>query len=100
MLQLKRYGWLCALGTEMLYIFCLIYGALLPTKVFDAPTGAPIVDISGARLHHALFELLPGVTWGTVSGVIIGAIELFAFAWIFAWYYVWMHNTSLVKHEK
>lgn len=100
MLSLKRYGWLCVLGTEAFYGLCLVYGALLPTRVFDAVSGAQIADIGGARLHHALFELLPGFTWGTASGVIVGAVDLFAFAWIFAWYMVWMHNTSLVKQEK
>jgi|GEM_PF-477905 len=100
MLQLKRYGWLCVLGAEAFYGLCLIYGALLSAKVVDALSGASIVDIGGARLHHALFELLPGFTWGTVSGVIVGAIDLFVFAWIFAWYVVWMHNTSLMKLEK
>ncbi|MDP3900602.1 MAG: hypothetical protein Q8Q23_06015 [bacterium] len=82
-LSLKLYGWKCVLGTGVFYVACLIYGAFL--------SGA------AAELHHALFALLPGFTWGTMSGVIIGAIDLFVFAWIFAWYYVWMHNTSLVK---
>lgn len=86
MLQLKRYGWLCVLGTEVFYVLCLIYGLFLTGKA--------------AELHHSLFELLPGFSWGNVGSVILGAVYLFVFAWIFAWYIVWMHNTSLVKSEK
>lgn len=86
MLQLKRYGWLCVLGIEVLYVACLAYGSLLSGKAQE--------------LHHSLFELLPGFSWGSIGSVILGAVELFVFAWIFAWYIVWMHNTSLVKKEK
>ncbi len=70
----------------MSYALCLIYGSFL--------TGAK------AELHHSLFELLPGFSWGSAAGIILGAVELFVFAWIFAWYMVWMHNTSLIKSEK
>ncbi len=86
MLSLKRYGWLCALGFEALYAACLSYVVILPEKA--------------ASLHHSLFELLPGFTWINAGSVIIGAVEVFVFAWIFAWYIVWMHNTSLAKAEK
>lgn len=86
MLQLKRYGWLCVLGTEVFYVLCLIYGFSLTGKA--------------AELHHSFFELLPGFSWGNIGSVILGAVYLFVFAWIFAWYIVWMHNTSLVKTEK
>ncbi len=82
-LSLKSYGWKCVLGAEVFYVLCLIYGTFLSG--------------SAAALHHSLFELFPGFTWGTVSGVVIGAVDLFVFAWIFAWYYVWMHNSSLIK---
>ncbi len=82
-LSLKLYGWRCVLGTEVFYLLCLIYGGFL---VGDA-----------AQLHHSLFALLPGFAWGTVGGVIFGALDLFVFAWVFAWYYVWMHNSSLTK---
>jgi len=86
MLSLKRYGWLCVLGIEVFYVACLAYGSILSGKAQE--------------LHHSLFELLPGFSWGSVGSVILGAVYLFVFAWIFAWYIVWMHNTSLVKSEK
>lgn len=86
MLQLKRYGWLCVLGLEALYAVCLTYVVFLTGKA--------------AELHHSLFELMPGFTWGSVGSVILGAVYVFVSAWIFAWYIVWMHNTSLVKSEK
>ena len=85
MLSLKRYGWLCVLGGEIFYVACMLYGIFLAG--------------SSAELHQALFALLPGFAWGSFGGVIVGAIDIFVFAWIFAWYYVWMHNTSLTKNE-
>lgn len=85
MLSLKRYGWLCVLGSEVAYVLCLAYGALL--------SGA------AAELHHSLFGLLPWFAWGSVAGIIAGAIDLFVFAWVFAWYMVWMHNSSLIRKE-
>jgi hypothetical protein len=42
---------------------------------------------------------LPGFVWLNVQSVILGAIYMFAFAWIFGSYFVWMHNTSLIKGE-
>ncbi len=86
MLSLKRYGWLCVLGAEVFYIACLVYGALLKGPA--------------AELHHSLFALLPGFVWGTIGGIIIGAIDLLVFAWVFAWYMVWMHNTSLIDSKE
>ena len=83
MLSTKIYGWLCVLGTEIAYVLCLVYGTFLTGK--------------SAELHHSLFELLPGFSWGSAGSVVLGAAELFVFAWIFAWYIVWMHNKSLVQ---
>ena len=88
MLSLKQYGWLCVLGGEVLYVLCVLGGYL------------PLRTAEGTALHHALFETLPGVVWGTPSGVILGVIYIFVFAWIFAWYYVWMHNSSLIRDTK
>ncbi len=88
MLSLKRYGWLCVLGAEVVYILCLV-GGYLPWRTAQ-----------GTALHHALFETLPGFTWGNIGSVILGAVYVFIFAWIFACYMVWMHNSSLVKSEK
>lgn len=83
MLSLKKYGWLCVLGAEVVYFACLTYGTLF---------------LSGktAELHRVFFETLPGFSW-SLAGVMIGAIDIFAFAWIFAWFMVWMHNYSLIK---
>jgi len=44
-------------------------------------------------------ETLPGFVWLNVHSVILGAVYMFAFAWVFGSYFVWMHNTSLVKTE-
>ena len=44
-------------------------------------------------------ETLPGFVWLNAQSVILGAVYMFAFAWVFGSYFVWMHNTSLVKTE-
>ena len=88
MLSLKRYGWLCVLGAEVVYVLCLL-GGLFPWRTER-----------GIELHHAVFETLPGFTWLTVGSFLLGAAYTFAFAWIFAWYIVWMHNYSLVESKK
>lgn len=88
MLSLKRYGWLCVLGGEIAYLLCLI-GGYLPWRTAQ-----------GTALHHALFETLPGFTWGNPWSIVLGAVYVLVFAWIFACYMVWMHNTSLIKPEK
>lgn len=79
-LSLIKYGWKCALGAELVYASCLLYGRTLTGKAQE--------------LHRSLFELLPGFTWISVSSVLMGGLCVFAYAWVFAWYYVWMFNTS------
>jgi hypothetical protein len=88
MLSLKRYGWLCVLGGEVAYFICVAGGYL------------PLRSSKGMELHRTLFETFPGIVWGTVSGVVLGAFYVFILSWIFAWYFVWMHNTSLTKSER
>jgi len=85
MLSLKRYRWLCVLGAEVAYVACLL-GDLLPIRT-----------AGGIELHHRLFETLPGFVWINAQSVVLGAVYMFAFAWIFGSYFVWMHNTSLTK---
>ena len=88
MLSLKRYGWLCVFGGEVVYFACLL-GGYLPRRTAQ-----------GIELHHALFETIPGFVWGSGLSYAWGAILVFVFSWIFAWYMVWMHNTSLVDREQ
>ena len=85
MLSLKRYGWLCVLGGEVVYVLCWL-GGFLPLRSAEA-----------TALHHTLFETLPGLVFGTVGGFLLGAVYVLLFSWAFAWYYVWMHNTSIVE---
>ncbi len=87
MLSLRRYGWRCVLGGEIAYFVCLAGGYL------------PLRSSPGMELHRTLFETLPGFVWGSAGSVALGAVYVFAFAWIFAWYAVWMHNTSLLGKE-
>jgi hypothetical protein len=60
----------------------------------------PLRTGKAIELHRALFEMLPGFVWGSVTSIVLGAFYVFAFAWIFAAYFVWMHNTSLTAPEK
>jgi hypothetical protein len=55
--------------------------------------------LGGIELHHRIFETLPGFVWISAGSVILGAVYMFAFAWIFGSYFVWMHNTSVIKTE-
>ena len=87
MLSLKRYRWLCVLGAEVAYGLCLLGGFL------------PIRSAAGIELHHHLFETLPGFVWINAQSVVLGALYMFAFAWVFGTYFVWMHNTSLTRSE-
>lgn len=87
-LSLKKYGWKCVLGSEIVYFICL-FGGLLPLR-----------SARGIELHHTIFETLPGFTWINAGSIILGAIYFFVFAWIFAWYFVWMHNSSIIENEK
>lgn len=84
-LSFKSYTLKCVLGMEIAYILCLI-GAYLP-----------FYTQRGFELNHALFETIPGFTWGNFGSVIWGAILLGIMAWVFGAYLVWMHNSSLVK---
>lgn len=87
MLSLKRYGWLCVLGGEVVLVLCWLGGFL------------PLRSDAGIELHHQLFETFPGVIWGTFGGFVLMAAYVFVFSWIFARYYVWMHNTSIVEKK-
>ncbi len=84
-LSLKSYGWKCVLGSEVVYAVCLLGGFL------------PLRSAEVEKLHHLLFETLPGFTWVTTGSVILGAVYSFVFAWIFAVYFVWMYNSSLIR---
>ncbi|MEK7075859.1 MAG: hypothetical protein AAB948_03660 [Patescibacteria group bacterium] len=86
-LSLSSYVKKCILGSEIVYIVCLL-GGLLPLRSTRA-----------VELHHTLFETLPGFTWLTFGSFVWGAILFAIFAWIFGAYMVWMHNSS-IKTEK
>ncbi len=88
MLSLKRYGWLCVLGGEIVYWVCL-FGGYLPWRTAQ-----------GITLHHTLFETVPGFVWGSWLSYIWGALLVFVFSWVFAWYMVWMHNSSLLSSAR
>jgi hypothetical protein len=82
MLSKTKYSGLCVAGTEVFYALCIAYGSLLVGKAQE--------------LHHSLFELLPGVTWGNPLSLVWGAVALGVFALIVGWYVAWMHNVSLL----
>ena len=81
MLSTTKYFALCVLGTEIFYVFCLVYGYLLSPK--------------GRELHAALFELIPGFVWGAPVNMVWGGVFIGILAGIAGWYVAWMHNVSL-----
>ena len=87
-LSLKKYGWKCVLGSEIVYFICLV-GGLLPLR-----------SARGIELHHTIFETLPGFTWINIGSVALGAVYFLIFSLIFAWYFVWMHNSSIIENNK
>lgn len=87
-LSLKKYGWKCVLGSEVVYLICLLGGFL------------PLRTARGIELHHTIFETLPGFSWINFGSLVLGAVYFFVFAWLFAWYFVWMHNSSEVESGK
>lgn len=86
-LSLKLYGWKCVLGAEVAYVLCLL-GGFLPFRSPEA-----------MELHHTLFETLPGFTWINIGSFALGAVYVFAFAWVVGAYFVWMHNSSLIRRQ-
>jgi hypothetical protein len=57
----------------------------------------PLRTTRGIELHHALFETLPGFTWGSIGSMVWGAVLLALIAVIFGSYMVWMHNSSMER---
>jgi hypothetical protein len=47
------------------------------------------------ELHHALFELLPGIVWGNPVSMVWGGLYMGVLALVGGWYIAWMHNASL-----
>ena len=84
-LSLKSYVVKCVLGSEIAYFICL-FGGLLPMRTPEI-----------SKLHHALFELLPGFVWINARSVIFGAMYMLIFSVVFGSYMVWMHNSSLIN---
>jgi len=81
MLSKIKYAALCVLGMEVFYALCIGYGLLLSGKAME--------------LHHSLFELIPGFSWGNPLSMGLGAVYLAIVAWVSGWYIAWMHNASL-----
>ncbi len=83
MLRFGPYVWKCLLGTEVVYVACVFYGAAL----------------SGPQrtLHRQLLELLPFFQWNQPVPMLLTAVCLAVYAAAFGAYMVWMHNSSLEK---
>lgn len=80
-LSIKKYAGLCVIGGAIAYTACLIYGTML--------TG------EAAKLHHAIFELIPGFTWISFGSWFVGAITVAVWSGLGGAYIAWMHNYSL-----
>lgn len=83
-LSFSSYVWKCVLGTEALYIVCLVYGTAL--------AGAE------RETHDFLWSIaIPGFTFMTWGSAVWGAAYVGVLSAIFGSYVVWMHNSSLRK---
>ena len=66
------------------YLLCLLFGLLVPT----------------AGIHQMLSQLLPGFTWITWPGLLIGLVWAFAFGWYIAIVFAPIHNFFAARSLK
>jgi hypothetical protein len=71
MLSKIKYVALSVLGMEVFYALCIGYGLLLSGKAME--------------LHHNLFELIPGFSWGNPLSMAWGVLYFGIMAWIGGW---------------
>ncbi|MDP3857765.1 MAG: hypothetical protein Q8Q73_08405 [Stagnimonas sp.] len=86
-LSLKQYAGKCVHGAEVFYVLFVLGGFL------------PMRSAAGVELHHKIFETLPAFVWISIGSFALGAVYVFAFAWIFGAYFVGMHNSSLISGQ-
>ena len=75
-LNIKLLTWSLGLFTAVSFVFCVVYGLVTPEAL---------------HMHSALETVLPGFTWLTFPGFIVGLVEAFlygvygglAFGWIY-----------------
>ena len=77
---------LCWVGDRLYAMFTL--GGLLPLQ-----------KCGSGRLHHLLFETLPGFV---VESAVVSCSGGLCFCWlmVFGSYYIWMHNSVLRNNEE
>lgn len=59
------------------YLLCIAFGLAVPEQF---------------HMHEAWAPLLPGFEWLTISGFLLGAVEVFIYGWIVAAIYVPLHR--------
>mgnify|MGYP001566621141 FL=1 len=82
-LSIVKYAVLCALGGEIAYTVCMLYGRWLTGKA--------------AELHLAIFQLFPGFTDIGFRSWLMGAVTVAVWSLFTGCFIAWMHNTSLKK---
>jgi hypothetical protein len=63
-LNIRVVTWSLAIFTELSYLMCVLYGLIVPEAM---------------HMTRFLEIALPGFTWLTVSGFVIGAVESFLY---------------------
>ncbi len=79
MLNVKVVSWSLAVWGGITFVVCVLYGLLVPGSL---------------SMHQALGQVLPGFTWLTVGGFVIGlgwriVYGLYA-GWVFSVTYNWL----------
>lgn len=82
-LSIGKYAGLCALGGEVAYTVCMLYGLFLRGKA--------------AELHLAFFQLFPGFSGMNVGSWFAGAVSVALWSVLGGAYIAWMHNASMQK---
>ena len=82
MFSYQSYIWKCVLGSEIIYVLCMVYRAFVAVELLP--------------LHDNLLRLMPGFSL-TPAGIVIAGIGIAVYSAVFGAYMVWMLNSSVAK---
>ena len=82
MFSYQSYIWKCVLGSEIIYVLCMVYRVFVTAELLP--------------LHDSLLRLLPGFSW-TPAGMLAAAVGIAVYSAVFGAYMVWMLNSSIIK---
>ena len=77
MLNIKLLTWSLGLFTAVSFVLCVVYGLVAPEAL---------------HMHSALEAVLPGFTWLTFPGFILGLVEAFLYGVYGGLGFGWIYN--------